>query len=512
MELELRQDYISCWENAYRTDLNLEETTEMIVPDACPDILQVLDGEGKLLLGRKDAQDGKAEFSGVIKVCILYQPEGEGKLCTMEAKLPFSCSVDSPAIHRRSKLMVTPTVQKVDIHLLNPRKVLIRVLYCLELRCHTAQSLPICPCVENGEAYGIQEKVEEYQSYLPVAAVEKQFNYSDILALPAGRPDLVELLRTRAECICNEAKVIGSKLVFKGEALLDILYRSRDEELHTAAFHLPFSQIMECSDAGEESVPQVEVIYTDLSCKPMEDDGRNLSVELELLAQGVLSRTESSPILTDLYSTGYEVSPLAKEYPTCRKMDQGAAPESVREVLETGMPVKNVLDVQVRPIQLTTETQNGNLTQNAEVEVFVLYASEEGGIGSLHRRFIVVHQIPVSDKWEYQCGFTISRPGMATPAGAGLEVAFTVEFTWVAMELGSVRGIEGAGLEEKPKGENQLAPSVIIRSVRPGEGLWEIAKAYGTTKAEIAEANALPTTELYPGQMLIIPKVQDCVR
>ena len=35
MELELQKDYINCWENVFKTTINQEETSEMIVPDAC---------------------------------------------------------------------------------------------------------------------------------------------------------------------------------------------------------------------------------------------------------------------------------------------------------------------------------------------------------------------------------------------------------------------------------------------------------------------------------------------
>ena len=53
MELELRQETVRGWESVCRATLEQEETAEMIVPDACPDIWQVLDGEARLLLQRK---------------------------------------------------------------------------------------------------------------------------------------------------------------------------------------------------------------------------------------------------------------------------------------------------------------------------------------------------------------------------------------------------------------------------------------------------------------------------
>ena len=133
MELELKQETVQCWETACRTTIEQEETAEMIVPDARPDIFQVVDGETRLLLQRKEPQEGKAEFSGLLKTTILYRPEGEGGLQTMEVTLPFSASPELSCITRRSVLRVTPRVLSTDVHLLNPRKVLVRVGCCLEL-------------------------------------------------------------------------------------------------------------------------------------------------------------------------------------------------------------------------------------------------------------------------------------------------------------------------------------------------------------------------------------------
>ena len=511
MELELRQDYISCWDAVHHTVVNQEETAEMIVPDACPDILQILDGEGKIFLQRKEAAEGRGEFSGLIKVCVLYRPERGGGMRSMEAVLPFACSAESPAITRRSQLMAFPRIQTVDVHVLNPRKILVKVNFIISLTCYTPKSIELCTSVEKGDQYSILQKTAEYRSHVAAAATEKIFHYSDTLALPAGRPPCAELLRSRAECSCNEAKVIGNKLVFKGDAKVSLLYRGEDDALHTTDFNLPFSQITDCGEAGEDAIPEVRVIYTDMSCKQTGEDGRNFTVELELLAQAVLRKTETRTVLSDLYSTSYQAIPVRRAYPVQRKMDRGVAPETVREVLETREPVETVLDVQIRPGQLTAEKGSGVLTLAAEVEVCILYLSEDGEIGGLHRRLIVPHEVPAANHWMYQCEFWVSREGTATPVGSGVEVSFTLEYSWTAMETSDLLAVEGVTLENRTRDASKPASSVTIRAVRPGESLWELAKAYGTTEAEIAEANALASTEIYPGQLLLIPRAAESI-
>ena len=56
MELELERTQLNGFENVLDTMVYHEETLEMIVPDACPDILRIVDTEGNVCLKGKEAQ------------------------------------------------------------------------------------------------------------------------------------------------------------------------------------------------------------------------------------------------------------------------------------------------------------------------------------------------------------------------------------------------------------------------------------------------------------------------
>lgn len=309
MELELRQETVRCWDTVCRITLEQEETAEMIVPDACPDIWQVLDGESRLLLQRKEPQEGKAELAGLLKTTILYQPEGEGGVCAMEVTLPFSASPELAQVTRRSLLNIRPRVLSVDVHLLNPRKVLVRVGYQLDVEGFATQALALASLVEDTETCAVRQRTEVFQSLMTVNALEKNFTYSDAVTLPAGRPDVQEVLRTRAACTCTEARVIGTKLVYKGEAVLTLLCRGEDKNLFSVDFRLPYSQIMDAGEDSEDAVCAMDLLFTDVKCTPDPEDRRTFQVELALLAQAVLRKQVEVPVLADLYSTVYELQP-----------------------------------------------------------------------------------------------------------------------------------------------------------------------------------------------------------
>ena len=75
MELELRRDVINCFELVLDTTVCQEETQEAIVPDACPDILRILDSRAQACLTGKQLRDGAVTVTGLVRACVLYLPE-----------------------------------------------------------------------------------------------------------------------------------------------------------------------------------------------------------------------------------------------------------------------------------------------------------------------------------------------------------------------------------------------------------------------------------------------------
>ena len=49
---------------------------------------------------------------------------------------------------------------------------------------------------------------------------------------------------------------------------------------------------------------------------------------------------------------------------------------------------------------------------------------------------------------------------------------------------------------------------MVLRFAAPGEEVWDIAKAYGATTAQILQANELEEETLPAGRMLLIPNAR----
>ena len=90
MELELKTTQLNCYDTVLDTTLFQEETLESIVPDACPDILRIVDTEAAVCLGNKEAQEGKAEVTGTARCAVLYEAEGGEGVRRITVSIPFT--------------------------------------------------------------------------------------------------------------------------------------------------------------------------------------------------------------------------------------------------------------------------------------------------------------------------------------------------------------------------------------------------------------------------------------
>ena len=506
MELELEQTGWSGYETALETTVCQEETLESIVPDACPDILRICDTEGIVCLGDKAVGEGRLTVSGTVRAELLYLPDGAEGLRRMEVELPFTCPVEHPALTPDWGVTAVPRVQSADARLLNPRKVLVRVSLAVWVQGCAPVEESLCGGVTAPEEAGIQQLVEPCQACAVVCVGEKAFPFSDELSLPGSKPEGEELLKCRASVRCKESKVIGSKLIFKGETQLQLLYRSAAGELCTAEFDLPFSQIMEVTGAGEESVCQVRTVLTGLDCSLDGGDGRTVSVTLGLLAQAVVWDTRTLELLRDVYSTAYPLTAESASRTLRRMVDRGEREAAAREILETGQLAQEVCDAYLTLGELTQSREGDRLTLTAEANVTVLYRTEDGACDAVTRRIPVpcVLELPPEAACSWLCA--PAAPVFAVPTAGGVEVRFSLTFSYAALTSRTAAVVSALRLEEDAARDHAGQPSIVLRVVGAGERLWDIAKAYGTTARDIMQANSLEEEQAPEGKLLLIPR------
>ncbi len=128
------------------------------------------------------------------------------------------------------------------------------------------------------------------------------------------------------------------------------------------------------------------VVLTGLDCALDSGDGRTISVSMGLLAQAVVREERTLQMLTDVYSTAFQLTAESRTYTLGRLVEHGEKELTVREILETGMLAQEVSDAYVTIGAITQSRDGRRVTLTAEANVTVLYLTEDGARTSITRQ------------------------------------------------------------------------------------------------------------------------------
>ena len=502
MELELNRTHLTGYRTVLDTTVFQEETLETIVPDACPDILRLIETRGELLLKGKTASDGRAALNGTARLTVLYLPEGGTGPCHLEVSIPFQMMIEGSDVRTGCQITAAVRLAGADTRTMNPRKIVTRV----ELAAHVKAFAPCADalCTGISAAQGaVEQLLETHQPCCIAAVLEKQFSFEEELVIPAGRPSAEQILASRAEPVCLEFRIIGNKLIFKGEVSVRLLCRAEDGELSAVDFSLPISQIMEVTGVGESASAHMELSLTGAEFV-LGGDGRTVAASLSILAQAEVWEERSVTVLTDAYSTCAALRTQCAPYEYQIHQGDGTGRQAVREVIETGMQIRSVIDAYCVVGRMEQSREGDELRLNAQVTAAALCVTEDGEYCAVCRSFQVCCAVEARQGSECRFSCRCSEV-IAVPAADGVEVRFAVEFPYDLLQTASVTVIRDAAAQEDEE-ENVSRPSLVLRVMGDGERLWDVAKRYGTTVDDIVRANELESGQPECGTLLLIPR------
>ena len=509
MELELKTAGFETYDTGAETTLTQEETAETIVPDYCPDIARIITTEGLVCLHSRELREGRAELSGTVRVTVLYTPEGEGGVRTLEFAIPFTVESDGRSLGDCAALTAETSAELLETRMLNPRKVFTHCKLVTRLTGYRRLTLNVCTDVAAEERLRIQKRQAQQHAVLLTHICEKDFTFTEDLKFSPGREGAAELLTSRVTATVTEAKVVGSKLVFKGLFTVGLLYRTAEGRCCSTSGELPFSQIMEAEGTGEGAMASVQLQLTgsDFQIDGDDPEGRQVAVTIYCHASAMLRQERELTLLQDLYSTAYDMTYDASPLVLTGFWEPMTRRQTVREVLEIGVVADSLLSQSVTcgPVSVSREGELTVLRTGAAVRVLYL---DEGGVPLMAERCVEVRtQLELPEDCRVSAWAVCPEEVQASLGDRGIEVRFPVDFRMEAASRVKRVCVTGAKLDPESPKEQTGAPSLVLRCMSRQESAWDLAKQYNTTIPAILAANQLEDEGAIPrDRLLLIPR------
>ena len=497
-DLKLKYREIVSYEPAEDLVLSHEESMETAIPEYCPDLARVVDASGQIRLRERSVSDGKLNLSGSVYVTVLYTSEESPGLRSLTVSLPLSCRTEDK--RDCQVISVTGRLLLLEVKPLGARKLYIRALP--EFRVSGYRAVVQRIAVHAEESPDLQ--VLYRKSTLPLLrdVWEQEFPVAQEAAPEEEYNSPEDLLTDRCCLRVTGCQRFGGKLVVKGEAILFLLCRDEEQGLRSRTLTLPFSQIIDREDLPEEGIYCCRAQALEYEAHPVRSErGSAFGVTLRIAL--LIRAYEQLPVeyVADLYSTRCD---LAVERQELRLMTAQPPEELHRDSvqrLEGAGSFVYLTGVECGQPEIAAGSGEAPAVRSG-IRLKILYLDESGTPVVAERTAEVggeIGQIPSAvraaagpESWQrISNGFEVRVPVTFFLRRDGEETLNTV---LSVRRLGEI--------------DRAAMPSLILRRLREGETLWEVACQCHTEEQAILAANGLSEGDDPGDRLLLIPKMR----
>lgn len=497
MEVKFIKKTLKCLRPFFSQIHTQEQTQEIRLPDAYPDIGKILGCWGQVLMRGKEWRSTSMGANGGVMAWIMYAPEDGTQPRVVDVWIPMQCRWDFPESADDGIMTLRPALTNLDGRGISARKIMVRACVDTYAQAMRKETMEVAEPAEVPE--DIQLLTRSYPMELPVEAGEKQVQLEEMLSLPGNLPPIHKIIHYQMSPSIAEQKVLGNRLVFRGQMDVHLMYMTEDGTVQRWETELPFSQYTELdNDYGPNATAWVMPIQTAMEMDIAEDG--MLNIRAGIAAQYTVFDRSVLDVVEDAFSPIRDVTPITEEMQLPILLDSTGMELQAEGTLNGD--VQRILYTSPYGEYPTLYMGNDGMGIRMDGQFQTLYQNAEGQMAGGAVRFN--SSVPFSSAMENQTHLWMGSPAMPeiSPNGDGFSMRCSYPVTLQVYSGQSIPMLTELEISEQRQPDPNR-PSMILR--RAGdEGLWDLAKGYGSTVTAIQEANQL-TGEPENGQMLLIP-------
>ena len=485
---------------------------DIIVPDVKPDVLKILQTSHKIIITQCSIQKDRVYVQGIIRLCILYIPDGDviGNIKSMNLSMDFSHVIPAEGTRPEMRAFAQAEIDNLDCSLINSRKINVRGEIEINVRIICGATLNI-PVEIDGDVNSKRENIKISNS---VDCDEREIHFSDTLDVPSGKPYIGEILRIDGTVFPKDHRFSDGKVILKADLKISSLYEAEEENvsLQLMEHEIPLTEALSFPELTDRMTIDAEYVLKDIFHEVIADDnGNNCMIKVWGTVSAYIKGTEEIELeaLTDLYSMNENLDVKYEKCSLEQLCTTGNAHHASKEalIIPDYLPeIMQVCDLNAYPKITSVIIGDGSVSVKGYLATNLLYLSPDNSapVSGLNHNTDFLIEIPIPEACsDMVCDAKAELDHLAynITSGRGLELRYIIIISVKLCRRERLSFIDSVTLSDEPL---SAMPPMIIYFPEEREQVWDIAKKYRTTPEKIININHLENETLKSGQRICI--------
>jgi LysM repeat protein len=519
MSLELIKEAIEFDQPVRKETVQVIVEEDLIVPDIKPDMAKVLQIDGKVDIEQVEISADRLNYKGHIKALLLYAAEGSDRLVhSMVGNLPLDDFIHMDGIKKEMSYNLEYDLEHLEFTWINSRKLNVKAIVSMSAKVSEKRKNEII--VDAKSPLPIQLQMQPFSFYRTAANNQDKMVIKDELAVPSGKPNIQEILKSDIRISNKESSVGDGIVTVKGNLDIRTLYAGAmgESEMDYMEHQIPFNGSIECpgTEEGMHCNTDIKMTKQYIQIRPdLDGEERILDVEVVLLVNIKVISMEEIQIIEDAYCPGKEIKLNKVKLPYQKMINKNKESILLKEVmsLDSEAPdIYYIYNLQAKPKIEEIRLMDDKMMVEGIAEIKLIYITNntENPIYEYDtimpfKQSIDVKGATIDKKVDLKVDIDdiICNPS----SNRDFEVKMMLQVDMEVMDEQEIDILMDMIETEIDPNVLKNMPSLIIYMVQSGDTLWKIAKKYNATIEELTTINDIESPEkVYPGQKLLIIK------
>lgn len=481
--------------------------SDTIVPDIKPDVLSIISCNGNLCIYKKEILEdsGKVKVEGCVNTYIIYMADDKNaSMRTINTNIEFSKTIDMPEIKTGMQIECKAELLNLESKTINGRKVNLKASIQININAYSKQTIEyIDNIIESRNIEKLEEKI--FVNTL-IGVGETKVYAKDTVSIE-NIDNLSEIMKVKVSIENKENKISYNKVLTKADTKLKIMYITDDNRINTVTTTIPVMGFIDMQDVSEENICDVSYQIKNIVIKPNNVEEHSIHVEAEIEILCFVYKKQEINILKDLYSRTCQLQYSQKNINIMKQREEindifnFRKQEKIEEINQN-----KIYDVEVKPIIINTQIEDGKITYQGEINLNIIYAQENRiSVKNLVEPFeYTLSSQTIMKKTKIETQIEIQKQDFVVMSENNIDIKLDFKFLLNLTKEDNINIIEN--IEEKESRSNDDF-SIIIYYTKIGDTLWNIAKRFGSTVEEIVRVNNIENpNKIMKGMQLFIPR------